>query len=121
VNKREFLGQLGLVALGVGGALALRDIILDRDADRRFALYNIRRELRKDMSRTEVESIIGRHDAPFIRKHMQDNSISLSVMLGGINSLYLAMEFSEGKLIKAYFGGEDNPQDVPGDAPPNIE
>ncbi len=121
MNKREFLSQLGLVAVGVGLALVCRDLILDRDADRRFALYNIMRELRRDMPRSEVESIISRHDAPYIRKHADDNSISLSVILGGINSLYLAAEFSGGKLVKARFGGEDNPWDVPKDAPPSIE
>ena len=45
MKKRGFLGQVGLMV--IGGALALlgRDLIIDRDADRRFALYNIMREL----------------------------------------------------------------------------
>jgi hypothetical protein len=121
MTKREFLGHLGLVAVGGGLALVGRDIILERDADRRFALYNIMRELRKGMSRGEVDSIINRHDAPYIRKDTKDESIFLSVKLGGINMLYVALGFATGKLIKAKFGGEDNPWDVPKDAPPNIE
>ena len=121
MNKREFLAQLGLVAVGAGIGLVFRDVVLDRDADRRFALYNIMRELLQGMSRSDVDTIISRHDAPFIVHHAQDNSISLSVMLGGINSFYLAIEFSSGKLTKAHFGGEDNPRDVPKDAPANIQ
>ena len=121
MKKREFLGQIGLLAVGGGLALVGRDIILERDAERRFALYNIMRELRKGMLRAEVESIISRHDAPFIRHDIRDQSISLSVKLGGINMLYLALEFGTGMLSKARFGGEDNPWDVPKDAPSNIE
>ena len=121
MNKREFLGQLGLVAVGGGLSLVGRDVILDRDADRRFALYNIMRELRKGMSRAEVESVISRHDAPFIRKEKGADFISLSVMLGRINMLYLALEFTRELLSKAKFGGEDNPQDVPKDVPSNID
>ena len=120
MNKREFLGQLGLLV--VGGALALigTDIFLERDADRRFALYNIVRELRKGMSRAEVESVISRHDAPYIRKDTQADSFFLSVKLGGLDKLYLALEFDAGKLTTAKFGGEDNPWDLPEDVPPNL-
>ena len=121
MNKREFLGQLCLVGVGGGLALVGREIFLEKDADRRFALYNMMRELKKGMSRAEVESVINRHDAPYIRKHTEAESLKLSVMLGGINELYLALEFTAGKLIKARFGGEDNPWDVPKDAPSKIE
>lgn len=121
MNKREFLGQLGLLA--TGGVLALigRDIILERDADRRFALYNIMRELRKGMSRAEVESVISRHDAPYIRKDTQAENLFLSVKMGGINVLFLDLEFTAGTLTTAKFRGEDNPWDVPEDVPPNIQ
>jgi len=120
-NKREFLGQLALMAVGGGLALVGRDILLQRDADRRFALYNIMRELRKGMSHAEVESVISRHEAPYIERRALDEAIQLSVKLGGINWLYLALEFNTDKLTQAHFGGEDNPWDVPKDAPPNIE
>ena len=73
------------------------------------------------MSRAEVETVISRHDAPFIRKDNGDQSLLLSVWLGGIDMLYLALGFEDGVLNKAQFGGEDNPKDVPKDAPPNIE
>ncbi|MGH9900519.1 MAG: hypothetical protein ACRD68_01630 [Pyrinomonadaceae bacterium] len=121
MNRREFLGELGLLAVGGGLGIVVRDFIFDRDADRRFALYNIMRELQKGMPAGEVETIIGRHDAPFIEKHRRDNSISLFVSMGAINALYLVMEFSGGRLQKARFSGEDNPWDVPKDAPPNVE
>jgi hypothetical protein len=121
MNKREFLSQLGLFAAGGGVALVGRDVFLERDADRRFALYNIMRELRKGMSRTEVDSIISRHDTPFIRKVAENEKVYLSVRLGGINMLYLTLEFANGMLTTAKFSGEDNPRDVRKDAPPNIE
>jgi hypothetical protein len=79
------------------------------------------RELRKGMSRSEVESVISRHDAPYINKHIADQSIILSIKLGGIDMLYLSFEFGDGMLNKAKFSGEDNPRDVPKDVPSNIE
>jgi len=121
MDRRELLGQLGLIALGAGFGLVIREFIFDRDAERRFALYNIMRELRKDMTRKEVEEIINRHDAPFISKRIEADYISLTVSLGGINQLYLSMKFAEEKLVQARFGGEDHPDDVPKDAPSNIE
>ena len=121
MDRRHFLGQLGLIGLGVGFAWVFSATFLNVHADRRFTLYNIRRELHKGMPRSEVEAIVGRHDAPFIMKHSEENKISLSVSLGGRDFLYLAMEFVGGKLAKAYFGGEDNPWDVPKDVPSRIE
>lgn len=120
MSRRDFLGSLGLVAIGGALALAARDIFLERDADRRFALYNIMRELRRGMARAEVESIISRHDAPYIMKQMHDESLILSVKLGGMSMLYLSLEFEDEKLIKANFAGEDNPWDVPKDAPQTL-
>jgi hypothetical protein len=121
MNRRHFFSQVGLIALGVGFAWVFSETFLNLHADRRFALYSIMRELHKGMPRSEVEVIIGRHDTPFIMKHSQDNNVSLSVSLGGRDYLYLAIEFMDGKLAKAYFGGVDNPWDVPKDAPSKLE
>lgn len=121
MKKKELIGQLGLVAVGVILSLAVVELVLEKDADRRFTLYNIRRELQKGLPRAEVEAVIARHDAPYIEKHRGDESVVLSVRLGGINMLYLRIDFAEEKLTRARFGGEDHRQDVPKDAPPNIE
>ena len=121
MNRGRFFGQVGLIALGVGFAWVFSATFLNLHADRRFTLYSIMRELHKGMPRSEVEAIIGRHDTPFIMKHSEDTKVSLSVSLGGRDYLYLAMDFVDGKLAKAYFGGEDNPWDVPKDAPAKIE
>ncbi len=121
MNRRSFFSQLGLVALGVGYAWMFSEVFLNRHADRRFTLYNIVRELRKDMPRPEVEAIMSRHDAPFIRKHITGDQVNLSVSLGGRDYLFLIIDFVDGKLTKAYFIGEDNPWDIPTDAPAKIE
>jgi hypothetical protein len=121
MDRQRLLSQVGLIALGVGCAWVFSEAFLNVHADRRFTLYSVRRELHKDMPRSEVEAIVSRHDTPFIMKHSDDNKISLSVSLGGRDYLYLAMEFLDGKLSKAYFGGEDNPWDVPKDAPSRLE
>ena len=121
MDRRRFFSQVGLVGLGVGFAWIFSETFLNRHADRRFMLYGMMRELHKGMPRSEVEAIIGRHDVPFVMKHITDNKVHLSVNLGGHDYLYLAIEFLDGKLTKAYFGGEDNPWDVPKDAPSNLE
>ena len=121
MDRRRFFSQIGLIALGVGLAWFVGTAFLNLHADRRFTLYNIMRELHKGMPRSEVEAIIGRHDTPFIMKHSEDAHVSLSVSLGGRDYLYLAMNFVDGKLAKAHFGGEDNPWDIPKDTPAKIE
>jgi len=120
MDKREFLGSLGLLAVGAGLGVFVRDYF-DRDADRRFALYNIRRELRKGMTRDEVGAVVARHDTPYIIKREWPDKLSLTVETGLINRLYLSLHFSDGVLTEARFGGEDHPQDVPADVPSNIE
>ncbi len=121
MDKRRFLGELSLLAVGAALGVFGRDYFFDRHADRRFALYGILRELRKGTSRGEVEAIVSRHDAPFIQKHSDEKTVELSVRTGMINMLYLVIKFSGDKLETARLAGEDNPQDVPQDAPPNVE
>lgn len=121
MTKREFFEVSGLLILG--GALGIfhRDLLFNPNAERRFALYNIRRDLNLRMSRKQVEDIIKQHDAPYIEKQFESNEIRLTVKLGLIDELYLIMMFSNENLIQARFAGEDHPFDVPKDAPQNLE
>jgi len=95
--------------------------ILDVNWERRFTLYHIRNELKKDISKAEVEEIINRHQASFIYRQDYEDQISLRVHLGMADSLSLGILFSDDKLKSANFFGEDNPMDVPKDSPPNLE
>jgi hypothetical protein len=95
--------------------------ICDINWERRFTLYHIRNELRKEMPRAEAEEIINRHQAPFINKRVLEKGINLTVHLGMADNLSLWVEFSDDKVVRTNLRGEDNPQDVPRDAPPDIE
>ena len=78
------------------------------------------KELRKDMSRSEIEGIINRHVAPFIERHESNNTLSLSVWLSAMKTLTLKINFEEQKLARAEFVGIDSPSDIPRDAPSPI-
>lgn len=83
-------------------------------------LYNIRRELRKGMSRRRVEAIADRHYAPFVERRERDDILAFTVWLSGISgirNLSLLITFAEQKLARAEFVGIDSPEDIPRDAP----
>jgi len=89
--------------------------------ERRFVLYHIRGELRKEMSKAEVEEIISRHQTPYLRRIETENGVNLLVHLGLADTLSLVIGFSDDKLKGAKLAGEDSPMDVPKDAPSDIE
>lgn len=115
------LGSLGLLALGAGLGVFARDWVFEPNEERRFVLYNIRRELRQGMTREEVETVVARHDAPYVEKRADADALRLTAKTGLVNRLHLSIRFSNGVLAEARFGGEDHPQDVPRDVPSNIE
>lgn len=117
---KRILENLSVFAFGVTLALAMV-YILDVNWERRFTLYHIRNELKKDISKAEVEEIINRHQASFIKRIETEKGFNLMVHLGMADSLSLVLAFSDEKLKTAALIGEDSPQDVPKDAPPNIE
>ena len=94
-----------------------RDIISNVSGDRRFVLYNIMKELRKGMSRSEVEAIVDRHYAPFVKRYESNDILTLSVWLSAFRALYLKITFAEKTLARAEFAGIDSPSDIPPDAP----
>jgi len=120
MNKREFIVQTIYLTSAAALGFFSRDVVFSGTADRRFLLYNMMRELRKDMSRTEVEGIVSRHYAPFVTRYQNQDTLTLSVWLNAFRVLYLTMIFSELKLTRAEFTGGDNPSDVPSDAPSPI-
>lgn len=117
---KKFLENLTCFFVGITFALLLV-YILDVNWERRFTLYHIRNELRKDLSKTEVEEIINRHQASFVTRFENEKEIILRIHLGMADSLSLILDFADGKLKSARLAGEDHPKDVPADAPPNLE
>lgn len=101
--------------------LLVEHSLFQLDSDRRYALYNIRRELKFGLSRAEVEAIIARHQTPFIHIH-RGEGITLTVKLGGLAQYCeLLLAFEEEKLTDARIRGEDGPHDRFRDAPPDLE
>jgi hypothetical protein len=119
-SKREFILQMAYFAIGGGVGFVSRNVVWNGHEDRRFVLYNIMKELRKEMARSEVEAIISRHAAPFIDRYEKEDRLTLTVWLSTLRALYLMMSFSGQKLTRAEFVGVDSPQDVPRDAPPPL-
>jgi hypothetical protein len=117
---KKILENLTYLAIGITFTFLLI-YVLDLNWERRFTLYHIRNELKKDISKAEVEEIINRHRTTFIERIETKEGICLLVHLGMADSLSLNLTFSENKLKSAVLAGEDHPQDVPTDAPPNLE
>ena len=120
MNKRRFIVQMicytGCVAVG----FASRDFLFNGSADRRFVLYNVMKELRKDMPRGDVEDIVDRHYAPFVERREWADNLALSVWLSAMRTLTIKITFEEEKLARAEFFGIDSPSDLPNDAPSPI-
>ena len=120
MNRRQFVVKMLYGLSWAGGGIAAREILLNGSAERRFVLYNIRRELRRGMSRRRVESIADRHYAPFVERRERDDILAFTVWLSGISgirNLSLLITFAEQKLARAEFVGIDSPEDIPRDAP----
>ena len=120
INKRRFIVQMICCAGCAVAGFASRDFVFNGSADRRFALYNVMKGLRKDMPRGDVEDIVDRHYAPFVERREWNDNLALSVWLSAMNTLTIKITFEEEKLARAEFFGIDSPSDLPGDAPSPI-
>ena len=120
MNRRQFIVKMLYGLSWAGGGIGAREILFSGSAERRFVLYNIRRELRKGMSRRRVEAIADRHYAPFVERRERDDMLAFTIWLGGIRNLTLLITFAEQKLVRAEFAGIDSPEDIPSDAPSPI-
>lgn len=119
-NRRRFIVQLICYAGCAAVGFASRDFLFSGSADRRFVLYNVMKELRKDMPRGDVEDIVDRHYAPFVERREWNDNLALSVWLSAMNTLTIRITFEEEKLARAELFGSDSPLDIPNDAPSQI-
>jgi hypothetical protein len=120
INKRRFIVQLICYTGCAVAGFASRDFLFSGSADRRFVLYNVMKELRKDMARSDVEDIVDRHYAPFVERRDWNDNLALSVWLSAMRTLTISITFEEEKLARAEFFGIDSPSDLPSDAPSPI-
>jgi hypothetical protein len=97
--------------------------VLDITWQRRYTLYNVRNQLYLGMSRGEVDNIVAKNLNFQISVIANDNStLTMYTPLGVMaDSLTLQMKFQEDRLIGAKIVGEDHPQDIPTDAPPDLK
>ena len=119
-NRRQLIVQLICCAGCAVAGFASRDFLFSGSADRRFVLYNVMKELRKDMPRNDVEEIVDRHYAPFVERRERSDNLALSVWLSAMKTLTIVITFEEEKLARAEFFGIDSPSDLPSDAPSPI-
>ncbi len=117
---KDYLEKFAYVFAGVTFALVFAWFFAP-NWERRFVLYHIKGELRKEMPKVEVEEVINRHQTPYLRRIETENGVNLLVHLGLADSLSLVIGFSDDRLKGAKLVGEDSPKDVPKDAPSDIE
>ena len=115
-----------LVALGVCGAIVLRGFqrfVLGVKPENREALYAIQRELRKDMTREEVDAVVARHQGEHqkINWAPQSNTMTVSTVIGFFQGCDLRVRFRDGRLVSAMVRGDDTPDQRLPDAPADIE
>lgn len=103
-----------LIAVGLYYALDLGH------GERRLLLYSIARELAVGMPRSQVETVLSRHQAPFLNRSDTPDGIVLRVSLGAAEFGLLSIQFQQGLLSSARIRGEDGPEDRLEDAPPDI-
>lgn len=122
---RNFLTRRNFIYSIILGITIILLTIYSYRPDERFVLYDIMKELKIDMPRKEVLSIIEKYQKPFVHKssnQMNDKDISLWVYyFGFFYSCHLIIEFSDNKLYSAKIRGENGPHDTFKDAPHDIK
>jgi hypothetical protein len=115
-----------LVALALCGTvvvLGFQRFVLGVKAENRHALYAIQRELRKDMTRHEVEAIVAGHQDEHLRIRWspQADSVTVSTIIGFFQGCDLRVRFQNERLVSATVRGDDTPDQRLSDAPADIE
>jgi hypothetical protein len=115
-SLRKLLGFAAIFAT----VLLLGVFLSEMHADRRYTIYNVRRELRAGMTRDEVQDIVSHHNASFLYKYATADRVILRVDTGLANSYLLSITFRDDRLLSAKIRGEDGPHEIFHDAPPDI-
>jgi hypothetical protein len=122
--KKPLDGTLLLIGfiLGIVASFIIF-FVLDISWQRRFQLYNVRNQLYLGISRGETDKIVAKNLSFRVSVLFDDESrLTMYTPVGLVaDSLTLEMKFQEDKLVAAKIVGEDNPQDVPTDAPPDLK
>ena len=78
LNKRQFIAQT-VYFFGCAGLGFFERYIFTGPADRGFVLYNIMKDVRKDLSRSDIEAVVERHYAPFLERDESNDTLVFSV------------------------------------------
>lgn len=122
--KKPSDGTVLLIGFVLGVVAAFVIIfVLDITWQRRFQLYNVRNQLYLGMSRGEVDKIVAKNLSFQVSVLFDDrHTLTMYTPVGVVaDSLTLEMKFQEDRLVAAKIVGEDHPQDVPTDAPPDLK
>jgi hypothetical protein len=72
------------------------------------------------MDRPSVEMVIDHHMRPYLHRRDSQSMISIWTEVSAADYLSLTINFKNGRLVSTLMVGEDNPQDVFPDQPPDI-
>jgi len=120
-----------IIASIILGVIYIASGFYSCSSDKCQTIYDIMRELKPDMSREEVLSIIEKHDKPYVVKsyklskeyaspeEVKGGYISIWVFYASIHCLRLNIWFHDNKLYMAKIRGENGPYQIKG-APPDI-
>lgn len=95
---------------------------LDITWQNRFPLYNVRNQLYLGINRQEVDRIVEKNCGWGVNVIRSDETQLVMYAKVGLmaDSITLTMDFADDSLVSAKIVGEDNPQDIPRDAPPDL-
>jgi len=95
---------------------------LDITWQNRFPIYNVRNQLYLGITRQVVDLIVEENcgwNVKVIRS--EQAQLVMYAKVGFMaDSITLTMDFADDRLISAKIVGEDNPLDIPRDAPPDL-
>jgi hypothetical protein len=103
---RHALVVTGSLLITLIAIRAFEDYVLRATPQRCGALTAILGGLSKGMPRTEVEEVLKRESAPFIRRNDQGDVVTLWVYVGRLRACKLSLSFEGSHLIHARMGSE---------------
>lgn len=122
LNSPTATGPL-LVGLVTGLIIAaIFGFALDITWQNRFPLYNVRNRLYRGINIQEVDRIVEKNCGWGVNViRCDETQLVMYAKVGFMaDSITLTMDFADDSLVSAKIVGEDNPQDIPRDAPPDL-